>query len=73
VRLTYRDGSTAEGIWQDGTRFRGDGTVHSHTSGQVRLLMIDQAEQWRPGRRRCRLGRRLYLWLSRQLLDARTT
>jgi hypothetical protein len=48
VRLTYRDGSTAEGLWQDGTILRGDGIVHSHTSGQVRLEVIDQAEQWRP-------------------------
>ncbi|NEK86479.1 hypothetical protein GCU60_12050 [Blastococcus saxobsidens] len=48
VRLTYRDGSTAEGVWQDGTILRGDGIVHSHTSGQVRREVIDQAEQWRP-------------------------
>ena len=48
VRLTYRDGSTAEGLWQDSTILRGDGIVHSHTSGQVRLDVIDQAEQWRP-------------------------
>ena len=48
VRLTYRDGSTAEGIWSDGTLLRGDGIVHAHKSGQVRLEVIDQAEQWRP-------------------------
>ena len=48
VRLTYRDGSTAEGLWQDGTILRGDGIVHSHTSGQVRLEVVDQAEEWRP-------------------------
>ena len=48
VRLTYRDGSTAEGIWQDGTLIRGDGIVHAHTSGQVRHEVIDQAEEWRP-------------------------
>ena len=48
LRLTYRDGSTAEGIWQAGTLIRGDGIVHAHTSGQVRREVIDQAEQWRP-------------------------
>ena len=48
VRLTYRDGSTAEGIWSDGTLIRGDGIVHAHSSGQVRLEVIDQAKQWRP-------------------------
>jgi hypothetical protein len=48
VRLAYPDGSTVEGIWQDGTVLRGDGIVHSHTSGQVRLEVIEQAEQWRP-------------------------
>jgi hypothetical protein len=48
VRLTYRDGSTAEGLWQDGTILRDDGIVHAHTTGQVRLEVIDQAEQWRP-------------------------
>ena len=48
VRLTYRDGSTAEGLWQDGTVIRGDGLVHAHTGGQVRLEVIDQAEEWRP-------------------------
>ncbi|WP_254791216.1 hypothetical protein [Blastococcus tunisiensis] len=48
VRLTYRDGSTAEGLWQDGTLLRGDGIVHAHTSGQVRHEVIDQAEEWRP-------------------------
>jgi hypothetical protein len=48
VRLTYRDGSTAEGVWQDGTLIRGDGIVHPRTSGQVRLEVIDQAEEWRP-------------------------
>ena len=48
VRLTYRDGSTADGVWQDDTLIRGDGIVHAHTSGQVRLEVIDQAEQWRP-------------------------
>ena len=49
MRLTYRDGSTVEGVWKDGTLLRGDGTTHSHTSGQVRREVIDQAEQWRPG------------------------
>ena len=44
VRLTYRDGSTAEDLWQD----CGDGIEHAHTTGQVRLEVIDQAEQWRP-------------------------
>jgi hypothetical protein len=48
VRLTYRDGCTAEGLWQDGTLLRGDGIRHAQTSGQVRLEVIDQAEQWRP-------------------------
>jgi hypothetical protein len=48
VRLTYRDGCTAEGLWQDGTLIRGDGIVHAHTSGQVRLEVIDKAEEWRP-------------------------
>jgi hypothetical protein len=48
VRLTHCDGSTVEGVWQDGTILRGDGIVHSHTSGQVRREVIDQAEQWRP-------------------------
>ena len=48
VRLTYRDGSTAEGLWQDSTLLRGDGIVHAHTSGQVGLEVIEQAEQWRP-------------------------
>jgi hypothetical protein len=48
VRLTYRDGSTAEGLWQDSTLIRGDGLVHAHTGGQVRLEVIDQAEEWRP-------------------------
>ena len=48
MRLTYRDGSTAEGLWQDGTLIRGDGIVHAHSSGQVRLEVIDQAEEWRP-------------------------
>ena len=27
VRLTYRDGCTAEGIWQDGALIRADGIV----------------------------------------------
>src|SRR4051795_10320901 len=31
MRLTYRDGCTAEGVWCDGTVLRGDGIVHSHT------------------------------------------
>ncbi|CCG05695.1 hypothetical protein [Blastococcus saxobsidens] len=48
VRLTYRDGSTAEGVWQDGTLIRGDGIVHAHTSGQVRREVVEQAEEWRP-------------------------
>ena len=48
VRLTYRDGSTAEGIWQDSTLIRGDGIVHAHTRGQVGLIVIKQAEDWRP-------------------------
>ncbi|MDK3258948.1 hypothetical protein [Blastococcus capsensis] len=48
VRLTYRDGSTAEGLWQDGTLLRGDRIVHPHTSGQVRHEVIEQAEEWRP-------------------------
>ena len=48
VRLTYRDGSTAEGLWQDSTLLRGDGIVHAHTSGQVGLEVIEQAEEWRP-------------------------
>ncbi len=48
VRLTYRDGCTTEGVWSDGTVVRGDGIVHAHTSGQVRLEVIEQAEQWRP-------------------------
>lgn len=48
VRLTYRDGSTAEGLWSDGTLIRGDGIVHPRTTGQVRREVIDQAEQWRP-------------------------
>ena len=41
VRLTYRDGSTAEGIWSAGTLLRGDGILHAHTTGQVRLEVID--------------------------------
>ena len=48
VRLTYRDGCTAEGLWQDGTVIRGDGMVHPRTSGEVGLEVVDQAEQWRP-------------------------
>ncbi|RBY96557.1 hypothetical protein DQ237_07955 [Blastococcus sp. TF02-8] len=48
VRLTYRDGSTAEGIWSDGTLLRGDGIVPAPSTGQDRLEVIDQAEQWRP-------------------------
>ncbi|TKJ25717.1 hypothetical protein [Blastococcus sp. CCUG 61487] len=48
VRLTYSDRSTAEGVWQDGTVLRGDGIVHSHTSGQVHCEVIEQAEEWRP-------------------------
>jgi hypothetical protein len=48
VRLTYRDGSTAEGIWSDGTLLRGDGILHSHTSGHVHREVTEQAEQWRP-------------------------
>ncbi|TKJ18869.1 hypothetical protein [Blastococcus sp. CCUG 61487] len=48
VRLTYRDGPTAEGVWQDSTVLRGDGIVHAHTGGQVRHEVIDQAEEWRP-------------------------
>ena len=48
VRLTYRDGSTAEGLWQDSTLLHGDGIVHAHTSGQVGLEVIEQAEEWRP-------------------------
>ena len=48
VRLTYRDGSTVEGIWQDGTVLRGDGIVHGHTSGQVRREVLEEAEEWRP-------------------------
>ncbi len=48
MQLTYHDGSTAEGLWQDGTLLRGDGIVHPHTSGQVCLEVIDQAEEWRP-------------------------
>ena len=48
VRLTYRDDSSVEGIWSDGTLIRADGIVHAHSSGQVRLEVIDQAEEWRP-------------------------
>jgi len=48
VRLTYRDGSTAEGLWQDSTLLRGDGIVLPRTSGQVRLEVIEEAEEWRP-------------------------
>jgi hypothetical protein len=48
VRLTYRDGSTAEGIWSDGTILRGDGIVHAHATGQVRREVVEQAEKWRP-------------------------
>lgn len=36
-RLTYRDASTAEGLWYDGTLIRGDGVGHAHTSGRVRV------------------------------------
>jgi hypothetical protein len=46
VRLTHRDGSTVEGVWQDGTILRGDAIVHSHTSGQVRREVIDQASTY---------------------------
>ncbi|MGY1914200.1 hypothetical protein ABC795_05520 [Blastococcus sp. HT6-30] len=48
VRLTYRDGSTAEGIWSDGTLLRGDGIVHPPTSGEVGLEVTEQAEDWLP-------------------------
>ncbi len=68
VRLTYRDGSTAEGLWQDGTLIRSDGTVHPRTSGQVRREVIDQAEQWRPDAV-VDWGCRLHLRLARHLLD----
>jgi hypothetical protein len=47
VRLTYRDGCTVEGIWQDGAVIGGDGIVH-HTGGQVRREVVDEAEEWRP-------------------------
>lgn len=48
VRLTYRDGSTVEGILQDGTVLRADGIVHAHTSGQARREVLEEAEEWRP-------------------------
>src|SRR4051794_15014992 len=47
-RLTYRDGTTVECFWSDRTLLRVDGIVHAPTSGQVRLEVIEQAEQWRP-------------------------
>jgi hypothetical protein len=48
VRLIYRDGSTAEGVWQDGTLLRGDGIVHAYSGGPVRREVVEQAEEWRP-------------------------
>ena len=50
VRLTYRDGSTAEGLWQGGTLIRSEGIVHSHTGGQVRLEVLTRRSSgaWTP-------------------------
>ncbi|CCG05176.1 hypothetical protein [Blastococcus saxobsidens] len=48
VRLTYRDGCTAEGVWSDGTVLPGDGIVHAYTSDEDGLEVVDQAEEWRP-------------------------
>ena len=48
VRLTYRDGSTAEGLWQDGTVIGGDGIMPAEAGGQVHCEVIEEAEEWRP-------------------------
>lgn len=49
VRLTYGDGSGCEGLWTltpDGpVLLLDDGTVHRHTSGQVRRDVLARAEQ----------------------------
>lgn len=45
VRLTYRDGLTVEGMWRDAAVVKDDGTVHSHTTGQVRRdILIRRAD-----------------------------
>ena len=48
VRLAYRDGGTAEGLWSDGTILRGDGIVHSHTSRQAASRWSTRRREWRP-------------------------
>lgn len=48
VRLTYRDGSTAEGVWFDGTVLGGDGIMPAGAGGPVDCEVVDQAEEWRP-------------------------
>ncbi|CCG04794.1 hypothetical protein [Blastococcus saxobsidens] len=48
VRLAYRDGCTAEGIWQDGTVIGGDGIMPGNAGGQVHCEVIEEADQWRP-------------------------
>ena len=48
VRLTYRDGSTAEGLWQDRTVIGGDGIMPAEPGGQVHCEVIEEAEEWRP-------------------------
>jgi hypothetical protein len=57
VRLTYRDGSAAEGVWQDGTLLREDGAVlttdawdvsRRRSPGLVGREILEEAEEWRP-------------------------
>ena len=48
VRLAYRDGRTAEGLWQDGTVMGGDGIMPADAGGQVHCEVIEEAEEWRP-------------------------
>lgn len=57
VRLTYRDGSAAEGMWQDGALLRDDGAVLTtdawevsdrRSPGAVSREVLEEAEEWRP-------------------------
>ncbi|NIH69217.1 hypothetical protein [Modestobacter marinus] len=48
VRLIYRDGCAADGLWEDGAVICGAGFMSAHASGQVRLEVIEQVEEWRP-------------------------
>lgn len=46
VRLTYGDGSTVEGTWRTVLE-KDDGTLHTHTRGQVRRDVLATYEELR--------------------------